>query len=365
VNENPWVIDGDGHVYEPYEMFDRYLPAEFVAYGRELHRRFDTDDAFGLRRHAAEYRYLQPANERIQGGLDPAARLRDMDADLIERAFIYPTLGLIIQGVTERRPAIALARAVNDWMADYCRHAPQRLIGIGVLPVVDAGAALDEAKRCIDELGFGGVYRRPEAYDVPAVHDPSFEPLWEYLEARDVPIGIHSGYSSLVPQPFFNTRFEGNYLAGHAASFVTEAMNALTSFVFYGILERHPRLRVGLVECGAVWAMGYCHRLDEHMKSWPTTHATLTMKPSEYFRRQVFVSVEEYEPGLAAMLDLYPHNVVFESDYPHPDGTFPGATADLLECGELSEHQKRAVLRDNSLRLYGLDQVNRAATSSR
>jgi predicted TIM-barrel fold metal-dependent hydrolase len=94
--------------------------------------------------------------------------------------------------------------------------------------------------------------------------------------------------------------------------------------------------------------------MDEHVESWPLTASSLSLKPSEYFRRQVWVSVEDAEPGLAAMLDLYPENVVFESDYPHPDATFPGSTRSLLETDQLSRDQVRAVLRDNALKLYGV-----------
>jgi predicted TIM-barrel fold metal-dependent hydrolase len=354
----PWVIDGDGHVREPFEMFDTYLPPEFVGYGRELYRRWQTDNEFDL----PGYRKDPHA---IKGGSDPAARLVDMDTDLIERAVLYPTLGLLIQGIQERKPAVAMARAVNDWMADYCSHAPDRLLGVGVLPCVNADDALAEAQRCIDELGFAGVYRRPEATgDILTVHDPAFEPLWEFLQDRDVPIAIHSGYNSQARQPYFLERFGRNYIPGHCASFVVEAMNALSSFVFFGILDRYPDLRVGLVECGAVWAMAYCHRMDEHMKYWPAS-VPLSLEPSELFRRQVYVSVEEYEPGLNAMMELYPDNVLFESDYPHPDCTFPGATEDLLEAEQLTDGQRRAILRDNSLRLYGLDEYARSATAAR
>jgi predicted TIM-barrel fold metal-dependent hydrolase len=78
------------------------------------------------------------------------------------------------------------------------------------------------------------------------------------------------------------------------------------------------------------------------------------MKPSDYFRRQCFVTVEEVEPGLDTMVALYPDSVVFSSDYPHADGTFPGSTADLLGTDRLEPATVRRVLRDNALSLYGL-----------
>jgi predicted TIM-barrel fold metal-dependent hydrolase len=140
----------------------------------------------------------------------------------------------------------------------------------------------------------------------------------------------------------------------HAAHFVTEQMLALTTFVAYGILERHPGLRVAFLESGAVWALSYVHRLDEHAETFGFERAGLTLEPSDYFRRQCFVSVEEVEPALDVMLSEYPDSVVFASDYPHADGTFPGSTAALLASDSAGVER---VLLDNSLRLYGLEHL--------
>ena len=136
--------------------------------------------------------------------------------------------------------------------------------------------------------------------------------------------------SGLVPYDELQGRFDDYYTPLHAAHFVTEQMLALTTFIAYGILERHPRLRVAFLETGAVWALSYLHRLDEHLELFGFDRGGLTMEPSDYFRRQCFVSVEEVEPGLATMVAAYPDSVVFASDYPHADGTFPGSTKELL-----------------------------------
>jgi uncharacterized protein len=279
----------------------------------------------------------------------------DMAVDHIDAAALYPTYGLMIQGVTAREPALALCRAVNDWLGEYCAHAPDRLIGIGTVPMTDAGDALREARRCVEDLGFRGVWRRPEHFGaLPRLQDDAYDPLWSYLEDAGVPFAIHPGMSGLVPFDELERRYDGYFSPLHALHFPMEQMMALTTFVAYGILERHPRLRVAFLETGAVWALSYLHRLDEHLESFGFDHGALTMRPSEYFRRQCFVSVEEVEPGLGVMLDAYPESVVFASDYPHADGTFPGSTSGLLETDEFDGTAIRRVLRDNALRLYGL-----------
>jgi uncharacterized protein len=342
--QTAWVVDGDGHVMEPFDIWDRFLPARFRPLAPEFHD---------------EWRELLYA---IPGGTDPSLRGRDMDLDGIERAFVYPSLGLGIQGVTEPEAALALCRAVNDWMAEYCRDTDGRAIGVGAIPSTTGADALAESQRCIEELGFRGVFRRPELYPgVLPIHDRSFDGLWEYLESANAPIIAHSGFNPFVPIPYFTDRFADSTVACHAALFPIEAMMALNSFILYGVLDRHPRLRVGLVESGAVWAHSYVHRLDEHAAKWPsllgvdvTPGVALRRKPSEYFADQCFVSVEEVEPGMVAMLDAYPNSVIFASDYPHPDATFPGSTSEILGSPLLTAEQVRAVCRSNALRLYGL-----------
>ena len=108
----------------------------------------------------------------------------------------------MIQGVTERAPALALCRAVNDWIADYCRRAPDRLLAIATLPMAECGDALAEARRCVERLGMRGVWRRPEHWTgIPRLHDPGHEPLFAYLAEAGVPLAIHPGATEFTVIP--------------------------------------------------------------------------------------------------------------------------------------------------------------------
>jgi predicted TIM-barrel fold metal-dependent hydrolase len=365
----PWVFDADGHVVEPEVVWDDYLPSRYRSFAPRVlqsddHFRFVCGDRVGFRIEGRSEAIGAPGQTPKQsetpvaarGGSEPGPRIADMAVDRIGAAALYPTYGLMIQGVTEREPALALCRAVNDWLAEYCSHDRDRLVGVGTLPMTDAGDALAEARRCVEELAFRGVWRRPEHFGtLPRIDDRTYEPLWSYLAEAGVPLAIHPGMSGLVPFDELQGRFDDYFSPLHAAHFVMEQMLALTTFIAYGILERHPGLRVALLESGAVWALSYVHRLDEHLELFGFDRGDLAMRPSDYFRRQCFVAVEEVEPGLAAMLQEYPDSVVFASDYPHADGTFPGSTADLLGAHEVDPVAARRVLRDNALRLYGLD----------
>jgi uncharacterized protein len=363
----PWVFDADGHVVEPPSVWDR-LPRAYRSYAprvlqEEDHFRFACNDRLSFRIVGRAESLAAPgqtphksdAPQPASGAVDPGARLADMATDLIATAALYPTYGLMIQGVVERGPALALCRAVNDWLAEYCAHAPAQLLGVGVLPMTDAGDALAEARRCVEELGFRGVWRRPEQFPgIPLLQSEGYERLWAYLEEADVALAFHPGVSGLVPYGYLRDRYGDYFSAIHAVHFPAEQMMVLTSMVAYGILERHPALKVAFLESGAAWVVPYLHRLDEHLATFGFDQGRLTLRPSEYFARQCFVSTEEMEPGLALAVERYPGSVVFASDYPHADGTFPGSTKELLETGELSPDRVRSVMVANAGRLYGV-----------
>ncbi len=361
------IVDADGHVVEPESVFAEGLEARFRPLAPRLVREGDRIwfESRGQASFSVRARPESLAAPRAPGGpsggaavargaTDPAGRLLDMQIDSIREAVLYPTYGLMIQGVREPEAASALCRAVNDWLADYCRHDSARLHGVGVLPQSDPAAALAEARRCVERLGFRGVWRRPERIaGTPALHDPGYEELWGYLEEVGRPLALHPGLNGLVPCAELRHRFDDDYGAMHAAHFPMEQMLGLTELVCFGVLDRHPRLRVALLETGAAWALPYLHRLDEHLELFGFPERPKE-KPSDQFRRQCFVSVEDLEPGLAAMLDAYPGCVMFASDYPHGDGVFPGSTRELLETPHLDDVQRRRVLSDNARRCYAL-----------
>lgn len=361
------IIDSDGHVVEPDEAFSERLEPRFLEYvprpveqGGELFFRAGEVEGFRMRARAESLAAPRQAGgrsgdgEAVSGAVDPGARLEDMDVDGIRQSVIYPTYGLMVQGVRDEAAAPALCRAINEWMADYCRHAPERLFAVGVLPQTSPEAALTEARHCLETLDMRGVWRRPERIPgTPALHDPDYEALWSYLEEADRPFALHPGLNGVVPCDELRHRFDDDYGAMHAVHFPMEQIMGLTDMIVFGILDRHPRLRVAFLETGATWALAQLHRLDEHLELFGFPDKPKE-KPSDQFRRQGYVSVEEVEPGLAATLERYPENVMFASDYPHGDGVFPGSTAELLETSAIDADQRERILVTNARRFYGL-----------
>lgn len=359
------IIDCDGHIVESESAWTEHLDPKYIDFvprpvreGSSFFFRSGERESFKMQARPESLSAPRKAGERSggtqarAGAVDPASRLEDMDLEKIGRSVLYPTYGLMIQGVADPGAAVALSKAVNNWLAEYCAHDPTRLFGVGVLPQTSPEDALAEARRCIEDLGMRGVWRRPERIPgTPALHDSGYEALWSYLEEADRPFALHPGLNGIVPCDELQHRYDDDYGAMHAVHFPMEQIMGMTDMICFGVLDRHPRLRVAFLETGATWALAQLHRLDEHLELFGFAEKPKE-KPSDQFRRQGFVSVEEVEPGLSAVLDAYPEAVMFASDYPHGDGVFPGAAAELIETKSLTEAQRGRVLTDNAERFY-------------
>ena len=377
---NGAVIDADGHVLEPRGMWQRYLDAKLA----ELI--LVPDPATGARVLPAEHspqatrphpisgtvgRLLglagsvgQRADDVLTGKIgyddapagafDGAARLKDMDTDGIDVAVLYPTIGLSIGNAP---PGIAqgLCRAYNDWLRDYCAAAPERLVGVGAVPMIDVEAAVAEARRCVRELGFRGVFIRPNPYGGRHFDDRCYDPFWKAAAELGVPVGFHPLAMWDMPGATLGFDFPDISYAA-AAGFPIDSMVTLTHLVFSGVLERFRDLQVIVLESSGGWIQSWLERLDHHMRLLPSLRPGVKRGALEQFHDQVWVSFDPDEKTLPAMVQLLGDDrFVWASDYPHFDATFPGATAELREViAPLPAESQRRILGENARRLYGL-----------
>lgn len=367
------IIDGDGHVLEPPDLWLNYIEEPFKdraprivmdAHGmqqfvadRDLLRRgtagLHVVGIPGIRWTRADvwkdYRYEQ----NHPGGFDPHARIQDMDQEGIDVAVLYPTLGLYLGAIEDGALAAAICRAYNNWLADYCKASPERLIGVAIVPLQEVEEAVKELRRTVGDLGFKGVFIRPNPYRGRTLDDPVYDPFWAEAEHLDVPVGIHEGSESLMPTAGAE-RF-GIALGRHLISHPHEQQIACAQLIFGGVLERFPRLQVAFLEAGVGWIAHWLERMDEHYEEWPYQAPQVTMNPSEYFLRQCYISCEPDERTLPAMVQFIGEDrIIFASDYPHHDATFPGAVAELKDRQDLPEEAKRKILGENAARLYGI-----------
>ena len=367
------VIDADGHVLEPMDMWQNYIDPAFKARAPKLvidtdgkerllvetqvlgsSKGFGVIGAIGSRDTEMDDGEMSYADGR-PGGFDPHKRIPDMDLDGIDAAFLYPSVGLFAGAVQDPALAAAMCRAYNRWLADYCQPYPDRLFGIAMLPMQSIDAAIQEMRFARKELGFRGGFLRPNPYHgTKMISDPMYEPFWAAAEDLDFSIGFHEGASAGMPQVGVD-RFSGRG-AQHIITHTMEMMLACLAVIWGGVTDKHPKLRIGFLESGGGWIAPWLDRMDRHFDDQGFNDSGLKTRPSELFQRNCWISFEPVEGALDVLADyIGPHKILWATDYPHPDGFFPGAPALIAGRPELSDATKREILGGGARRFYGLE----------
>jgi predicted TIM-barrel fold metal-dependent hydrolase len=292
-------------------------------------------------------------------GWDPEAYVLAMDDQAIDRMALYPSRGLMQVAAAGLDPALAAAivRAYNDWAAKFVANIPDRLLAIGQLDLRDVDAAIAEARRGVTELGMVGFFVLPEP-PLPGItlDRDYYEPLWATLGELGASLSLHNVAGTGLGQ-IGADRFGDWALPRIAAAFPLEAQLTLFSFLMGGICDRHPGLRVVVLESGAGWLPFWLWWLDELYERYVGLDIhEMSATPGELFRRQCFVSAEMEEPDLRHTIDaLGVGCIVTAADFPHPEGSFPDGAREFMSRGDLSDSEKHAISWDNPRRLYGLD----------
>src|SRR5260370_36891809 len=124
-----------------------------------------------------------------------------MDADGIDAAFLYPSLGLFLGAIKDPERSAAACRAYNRWLADYCKPYPERLFGAAILPMQSVEMAVQEVRFAAKELGFRAGFIRPNPYKGRVLPDPEYDPLWTAAKELRLSIGIHGGSGKIERSP--------------------------------------------------------------------------------------------------------------------------------------------------------------------
>ena len=387
------IMDSDLHMMEPDDLWARYLdepyrqnpPRFFGAHQAKLDDSKDdkgnADNIMGMeiqglaipahaaqtgatissrelrRRSRARHPHFQVARAR---GFDAGSTLAAMDIEGIDVAVMYGTRGrqVLCHDDLKRDYAAALARAYNNWAADYCKTDPMRLKFAAQVAMHDVKSAVEEARRSVTELGAVAIVGTPNPVNGQHLHDEACEPLWDVLEELDVPIGFHpTGNTALKDDA--GRRYVGHanfHPIAHAIRNPVELMGAIASMTTGGIMERHPKLRAAFLEGTAGWLYWWLWRLDDQWEKFgPGCERSLSMLPSEYFRRQCYIALDvDEEPAVDVVNKMGAEYFVVSSDYPHSDGAFPEAIEQFLGL-PLGDEQRRKILWDNCARLYSIE----------
>lgn len=278
----------------------------------------------------------------------PDDRLADMDRDGVYCQVIYgPPLGLPVPDAVLRATCMA---AYNDWAAEFNAAAPDRLIVLALLPSHDPDAAARELERCA-ALGHRGAVLSVFDAVVPVFED-EWQGFWRVADEIGAPISFHlgAGLHSIT------VRGGSWRMPAGVAVAPLQLDELLAGMILSGTLERNPNVRVVLGEAGLGWVPYVLERLDhEHLKYRAVVHdVVLAEMPREYFRRQVFLTYEEDHLGLELLPHIGASNVMWASDYPHGDSTWPESRRHIRESGlaTLADAERRLILWENAARLY-------------
>jgi uncharacterized protein len=341
------VLDGDAHVVEPPDLFGPWTPP-----GRGV---IDLPATTPMNLCGDSAKLA----DQLEHGFDARSYLRAMDAQGIDAAVLFPSMGLFVPFLPELAPeqSAAACAAYNDWVAAYCATDPTRLAAVGLVPRTDLVAATTEARRTA-ALGLVGVLVRPNHMGDAYLDDPAYDPLYEAVADVGLVLAVHEALGVRAPT-IGRDRFE-SFAARHACSHPLEQMAAATALLLGGVLERHPALRVAFLESGSGWLPYWLHRLDEH-REWmrEVECANLSLAPSEYFARQCVVSCDP-DDALAPWVttQIGADHMIWASDFPHPDAQFPDAVEAFLRevdaHGGLADAALRRILWDTPLEFYRL-----------
>jgi predicted TIM-barrel fold metal-dependent hydrolase len=393
------VVDADGHVMEPADLWTSRMSA--TRWGDSVPRYVAEDEDGreswyfgGVRRVAGTGIFGCAAGfdpdallsrswkftEGHAGGWDPVERLRVLDAEGIDATVLYPTIALAL-GPLDPIPAIRdpefvydVQRAYNDWVAEYCAADRSRLFAMAAVPLQDVDRAVAETRRAVADLGLSGVFIRHSAYvdDLPFSHHV-YDPFWACCQELGVPVALHPATHVDMPNAVrkfglihadasmsVNNKSADEERGGTAMSIAVgapvDAIVALGRLLMGGVCERFPDLRILVLESGGGWVASILERMDAEVNANPQERRWLSLKPSEYFRRQCWVSFEPDDPTLPRLADLIgTDRIVWASDFPHADAIYPGAAESIrrLVAG-LDVADQRRIVGGNASEAYRL-----------
>jgi len=361
------VMDSDMHVYDSPDLYLKYMDPKWgnrIPRGERRHKhgrvQFKLADGTPLRPrteviHYGEERVGERYGFAVARGYDAVSQLRAMDIEGLDVAVLFRTSPLHCDDGFEPEYANDLCRAWNNWIADFCKEEPKRLKASALLTLHDVDLAVEEARRAITELGAVGLSVCPEPVNGRRIHDRCFDPLWAEIQRLGVPLCFHppaNPKQEQVARGFYG--HPNANIVVLALRNPVELILAVSSFCAGGVLERFPDLRVAFLEGNCAWLPWLLYRLDERAElHGPLADVPLSLKPSEYFRRQCYISVDPDERLVADVIRrLGDDNIVISTDYPHIDAHFPHAIDTFLEIEGIGRESMRKILWDNCARLY-------------
>ncbi len=367
------MLSSDTHVIEPPDLWTSRLDRRWRAEAPHVVHDADTGTQWWV---VAEQRtlsfaggaqtgdrFVKPIELRSgatfddvrPGGYDPIENLRDNEADSVWGSVLYPTQGLMLYTQANQGLLTACCRVYNDWLVEFCSASADRLKGIAMLNTDDIGEAVAELHRC-HELGLAGAMIPTAASPDRPYDSPIYEPLWRAAAHLAIPLSLHLGANRMGATGVDKdlSRIRPSYFTA-CEHWVKVSIADLT---FGGVFDRHPTLRVGVIEHELGWIPFFLERMDytysqRHGNARYPRFATAE-RPSDFFRRNVFCSFQDDDLGIREREVIGIDAICWGSDYPHTESTFPRSREIMIaRLAAVPVDEQRKILWNNTARLYG------------
>jgi predicted TIM-barrel fold metal-dependent hydrolase len=374
------ILSSDSHVFEPADLWTTRIDAAFRHRAPRIVRIDGADEivieadqvlsGIGLISNAGA-RFDAPetisGRGRLEdvhrGGWDPEQHLADMRLDGVAGEVLYPSQGLFYFRIADSALMSAIFRAYNDWLAEFCRTDASRLKGIAMVNLDDVGEGIKELERSAG-LGLAGAMITEYPLEDRRYDQPEYEPFWSAAESLGMPLSLHTA-----------TRRQGKIRGAGAKTLRDASSRATKAFypalsmcdmIFSGVFDRHPRLTLAIVEFELSWAP---HLLDTMDYTYRERHEEAIyrfkngMRPSDFFHSNVVLSFQEDAIGIRLRDVIGVDNMMWGSDYPHSESTFPQSCRILAEIlAGVPEAEQARIVGGTTARVYGFD-VTKLASS--
>ena len=297
------------------------------------------------------------------GCYQPGPRLDDMDLNWTEASLCFPNFprfcGQTFAEARDKQLALLCVRAYNDWMVEeWCAGSGGRLLPLCLVPLWDADLAIAEvernAARGVRAIAFSEI---PAFLGLPSVHSGYWDRFFATCAATGTVLCLHIGSGTKMPRTSDDAPDAVSVSMGFG-----NCVGSLADFIFSGVLERNPDLRLVYSEGQIGWIPFFLERADDVWQThggWSIDRANVPEPPSTYYYRQVYGCFFKDFHGVESLGRVGVDNVTFETDYPHADSTWPHTKKLAAEMfAGLDEETVHKVVRGNAIRLLGLDLEN-------
>ena len=359
------TISADSHVIEPPNLWLDYIVPSYreraphveIEDGNDVFKCEDVSliqvgSVSGAGKPSEQLGHSGTYATTMPGAWDPHARLGEIAPDGIEAEVLYPSIALRMFALKDQDYLLECFKAYNSWMADFVDPYPDRFKGIGLVPNQDLESAVGEMKR-VKEIGLSGVALALYPGEDRHYDDPMFDPIWQNAQDMSIPVSLHiltERRTQSRPDPITNLTNQ---------TIQADVQTTLSRMILSGVFRRFPGLKVISAENDVGWAGYFVERLDyifERRKNWQPLPIPRDVLPSEYFKQSVYLTFMRDRSGILVRDMVGIDNIMWSSDYPHLDSTFPKSQEMIAYLTDgLTDDERRKIVAGNVANLFGFN----------